>query len=54
MQDALASGRPEMIALVGRRRIGKTYLVRHVYGNRIDFELTGLQDEPPISKPAAA
>jgi len=45
LQDALASGKPEMIALVGRRRIGKTYLVRHVYGNRIDFELTGLQDE---------
>ncbi len=43
LQDALASGRPEMVALVGRRRVGKTYLVRQVFAGRIDFELTGLQ-----------
>ena len=33
-----------MVALAGRRRVGKTYLVRHVYGKRIDFELTGVQN----------
>lgn len=43
MEDALASPRPEMLALVGRRRIGKTYLVRQIYGERINFEVTGLQ-----------
>jgi AAA+ ATPase superfamily predicted ATPase len=32
-----------MVAIVGRRRVGKTYLVRQVYAGRIDFELTGLQ-----------
>ncbi|MEZ4848902.1 MAG: ATP-binding protein [Bacteroidia bacterium] len=40
---ALNSNKPEMLALVGRRRVGKTYLVRQVYGDKIDFELTGLQ-----------
>ncbi len=43
LKEALASPKPEMVALVGRRRVGKTYLVRQIYGNRIDFELTGLQ-----------
>ena len=44
LKRAYASGRPELIALVGRRRIGKTFLVRQVYGSRIDYELTGLQN----------
>lgn len=43
LEQALASNKPEMIALIGRRRVGKTYLVRQMYGDRIDFELTGLQ-----------
>jgi uncharacterized protein len=43
LQTVLASDKPEMVALVGRRRVGKTYLVRQVFANRIDFELTGLQ-----------
>ena len=45
LQEVLASNRPEMMALVGRRRVGKTYLVRQVFAGRIDFELTGLQDD---------
>jgi uncharacterized protein len=43
LKEALTSSKPEMVALAGRRRVGKTYLVRQVYGDRIDFELTGLQ-----------
>jgi uncharacterized protein len=43
LKNVLASDKPEMVALVGRRRVGKTYLVRQVFANRIDFELTGLQ-----------
>lgn len=31
VDEALASTKPEMAALVGRRRVGKTYLVRQVY-----------------------
>ncbi len=40
----LNSAEPEMVAIVGRRRVGKTFLIRTVYENRIDFELTGIQN----------
>lgn len=40
----LNSAEPEMVAIVGRRRVGKTFLIRTVYEKRIDFELTGLQN----------
>ena len=43
MKLALTSNKPEMVALIGRRRVGKTYLVRQVYKEEIVFELTGLQ-----------
>ena len=33
----------EMIAVVGRRRIGKTYLIRRALESKIDFEMTGYQ-----------
>lgn len=39
---ALNSGKPELIAVYGRRRIGKTFLVRQVFKDAIQFELTGL------------
>ncbi|MGB1241123.1 MAG: AAA family ATPase [Chitinophagales bacterium] len=43
LKEALNSNKPEMVALVGRRRVGKTYLVSELYKGRIDFEITGLQ-----------
>ena len=43
LNDALASPRSEMIAVLGRRRVGKTFLIRQVYGALFDFELTGMQ-----------
>jgi len=43
LQNALKSSRPELIVVYGRRRIGKTYLVRNVYRNYIRFELSGLK-----------
>lgn len=43
LNTALASNRPEMVAVIGRRRVGKTFLIKHTYNTRIDFELTGLQ-----------
>lgn len=38
------SGRAELIAIYGRRRIGKTFLVRHFYAPQLCFELTGQRD----------
>ena len=32
----------ELIALYGRRRVGKTFLVDEVFENRINFRLSGL------------
>ena len=44
LEQAAATERPEMIAVVGRRRVGKTFLVRETYKKRIAFELTGIQN----------
>jgi AAA+ ATPase superfamily predicted ATPase len=44
LNKALASNEAEMISVIGRRRVGKTYLVRTVYENKIAFEISGLQD----------
>ncbi|OFX23814.1 MAG: hypothetical protein A2033_14175 [Bacteroidetes bacterium GWA2_31_9] len=39
---ALASNKSELIAVYGRRRVGKTYLIRNVYKNNILFEFSGI------------
>lgn len=44
LDDALASNRAELIAVHGRRRVGKTYLVRASYQQHLCFELTGMRD----------
>lgn len=40
--QALASAEAEFIAVYGRRRVGKTYLLREFFGAAIRFELTGM------------
>ena len=35
------SKKPEFLAIYGRRRVGKTYLVREYFGDSIVFSLTG-------------
>ncbi len=42
LSDALDSHRSELIAIYGRRRIGKTYLIREYFNNKIVFSFTGL------------
>ena len=44
LTDALESDRPELIAVYGRRRVGKTYLIRGFFAEQICFELTGARD----------
>lgn len=41
---AYTSERPELVAVFGRRRVGKTYLIGSFFAGKIDFELTGLKD----------
>jgi uncharacterized protein len=38
---ALQSNKSEMLAVLGRRRVGKTYLINQVY-KKLDFESTGI------------
>lgn len=42
LKNSLKSKESELIAIYGRRRIGKTYLIRNCYKNEIIFEATGL------------
>ncbi len=42
LNEALKSNRPELIAIYGRRRVGKTFLVREHFKNEITFEVAGL------------
>lgn len=48
LSQFLKSNRSEFLALYGRRRIGKTYLVRNFFENTscIFFHITGIQDGP--------
>lgn len=46
LAEAMASADPELVALYGRRRIGKTFLVREQLGPDICFELTGMYRVP--------
>lgn len=47
-QDALLqcikSKRPEFVVIYGRRRVGKTYLVREFFNNQFSFYATGISD----------
>lgn len=46
LQKALQSNTAEMIAVIGRRRVGKTFLVNTVYKDQLVFEVTGIQNAP--------
>mgnify|MGYP000226583446 CR=1 FL=1 len=44
LQDALLSKEAEMIAVIGRRRVGKTFLVKTTYKKELAFDITGIQN----------
>ena len=46
LHNALVSNEAEMVAVIGRRRVGKTALVKMAYGQQLDFEVTGVQNAP--------
>ncbi|MDD6880331.1 MAG: ATP-binding protein [Firmicutes bacterium] len=47
------SGRSEFVALYGRRRVGKTSLVRYYFKDRFDFYVTGVLDGTKADQEAA-
>lgn len=42
LESRYDSGRPEFIAVYGRRRVGKTFLIDELFANRTTFRHTGL------------
>jgi uncharacterized protein len=44
LEDALQSPAAGLIAVYGRRRVGKTFLIRTVYEKQLCFVLSGLYD----------
>ena len=44
LMAALASQEAEMVAVIGRRRVGKTFLIKNTYTDRIAFEVIGVQN----------
>lgn len=44
LHDITESGQPEFVAVYGRRRVGKTYLIQEFFDNRFAFTATGIID----------
>lgn len=45
-----ASSKSEFVAVYGRRRVGKTFLVREYFQYRFDFQLTGLANASALQQ----
>lgn len=44
MRSYLSDKKAHLLAMIGRRRVGKTFLIRQVYNEHKVFEMTGLKD----------
>jgi len=44
LNDVFNSNKAEFVAVYGRRRIGKTFLIDKVYGGKYDFYMTGMYE----------
>lgn len=44
LREALTSNEAEMVAVIGRRRVGKTFLIDSIYKEQTVFRITGLQN----------
>ena len=42
LAEYISSEKPEFIAVYGRRRVGKTFLITELYGEEFDFETSGV------------
>lgn len=45
LQQIYESGKPELVVVYGRRRVGKTFLIREFFKNRMAFYHTGLSQQ---------
>ncbi|MEZ4985961.1 MAG: ATP-binding protein [Saprospiraceae bacterium] len=44
LEEALRTPEAELVAVIGRRRVGKTFIIKQTYAEETIFEITGLQD----------
>ena len=44
LQSLLNSEQADLVAMIGRRRIGKTYLVKNAFKNQFAFHITGIKN----------
>ena len=44
LENYIASSRSEFIAIYGRRRVGKTFLVKELLENQFTFRMTGKEN----------
>lgn len=45
LADFVNSGKPEFVAVYGRRRVGKTFLIRKAFNDRFAFYTTGIIED---------
>ena len=50
LDELLSSNKAEFLAIYGRRRIGKTFLIRQYLSNHIVFDFTGSNNESTIAQ----
>ncbi|MEL7163528.1 MAG: ATP-binding protein, partial [Bacteroidota bacterium] len=48
LRSAMTSDKAEMVAIIGRRRVGKTFLVEQELGDHIVFRQTGIRHAPAL------
>lgn len=46
LKNCYESGKPEMVIIYGRRRVGKTFLIKEYFDNDFAFYMTGLYKAP--------
>ena len=44
MKSFLETNESELVAVIGRRRVGKTFLIKQVYKNELVFHISGIQE----------
>lgn len=50
LHEALTSSTAEMVSVIGRRRVGKTFLIKNAYQDYISFQFTGIQNASNIEQ----
>jgi hypothetical protein len=44
LEEVVSSPKSELVAILGRRRVGKTFLIRNYFSNKITFDFTGIYE----------